>query len=324
MKILHGYRNVAELKDPIVAIGIFDGVHIGHKRLIRRIMSLPGRGRDKTIVTFDPHPQAVLNPKKTPPRIMSLEHRLLIFEKMGLDAAVIIHFSDFIASMTPEEFIQKVIIHGIGAKTVYVGGNFHFGKGRAGNTEAFKAIGKKYGLEIHTVQPIRKRGKIVSSTWLRRLIAGGDLAKAEKLLRRPVSVLGTVVRGDARGKVLGIPTANIDPHQEVIPPPGVYAVKVDIAGTLHDGILNIGFRPTFYGRRPFRRKEPHMEAHIFDLDTDLYGRFMEIFFIKRLRNERKFASEKALVERIKKDAELAEKVLHSKRILYKIRKYKPI
>ena len=324
MKILYGYRNKAELKDPIVAIGIFDGVHIGHKRLIKRILNSPDRRRDKTIVTFDPHPQTVLNPRKTPPRIMSLEHRLSIFEKMGLDAAVVIHFSDFIASMTPEEFIQKVIIHGMGAQTVYVGGNFHFGKGRAGDIESFKAVGKKYGLEIYTVQPVRKSGKIVSSTWLRRLIIKGDLKKAEKLLRRPVSVLGTVIKGDARGKILGIPTANIDPHQEVIPPPGVYAVKVDISGKLHDGILNIGFRPTFYGRRPLKRKEPLMEVHIFDLDRDLYGSSMEIFFIKKLRREKKFADAEALIRQIKKDAEHVKKALGSKRILYKIRKYKPI
>ncbi|MGB2599443.1 MAG: bifunctional riboflavin kinase/FAD synthetase [Candidatus Omnitrophota bacterium] len=324
MKILYGYRNSAELKDPIAAIGIFDGVHIGHKRLIKRILNSPGHGRDRTIVTFDPHPQAVLNPRRTPPRIMSLEHRLFIFEKMGLNAAIVINFSDFIASMNPGEFIQKIIINGIGARTVYVGGNFHFGKGRAGNIESFREVGKRYGLEVHTVQPVRKNGKIVSSTWLRRLITKGNLEKAEKLLRRPVSVLGTVVKGDARGKILGAPTANIDPHQEVIPPPGVYAVKVDTGGKLHDGILNIGFRPTFYGRSPFRRKEPLMEVHIFDLDRDLYGSSMEIFFIKKLRNEKRFKNVEGLIEQIKKDAERAEKVLGGKRILYKIRKYKPI
>ncbi|MFQ5952138.1 MAG: bifunctional riboflavin kinase/FAD synthetase [Candidatus Omnitrophota bacterium] len=323
MKILSGYRNRTELKDPIAAIGIFDGVHIGHKRLIKRILNSPGRGRDKTIVTFDPHPQTVLRPGKTPPRIMSLEHRLAIFEKMGLDAAVVIHFTDFIAAMSPDEFIQKVILSGIGARTVYVGGNFHFGRGRTGNIESFKKIGKKYGLEVHTIPPVRKNGRIVSSTWLRRLITKGNLEKAEKLLRRPVSVLGTVVRGDERGRVLGIPTANIDPHQEVIPPPGVYAVKVDTDGKIHDGLLNIGFRPTFYGRRPLRRKEPHIEVHVFDLDRDLYGSSMEIFFIKKLRKERKFASKEKLIEQIKEDAKLARGFLSSKRILYKIRKYKP-
>jgi riboflavin kinase/FMN adenylyltransferase len=324
MKIFYGYKNKTRLKDPVVAIGIFDGVHIGHKRLIRRILGSPDRTRDKTIVTFDPHPQAVLSARKTLPRIMSLDHRLLIFKKMGLDAAVVIHFSDSVASMTPEDFIQKVIIRGIGARTVYVGGNFHFGEGRKGNIEAFREIGKKYGLEIHTVQPVRKGGKIVSSTWLRSLITRGNLEKAEKLLRRPVSVLGTVVKGDARGKVLGVPTANIDPHQEVIPPSGVYAVKVDTGGELHDGILNIGFRPTFYGRRPLKRKEPHMEVHIFALERDLYGSSIEIFFIRKLRREKKFKGPDALIEQIKKDAELAKKLLASKRIQYKIRKYKPV
>ncbi|MGB2630667.1 MAG: bifunctional riboflavin kinase/FAD synthetase, partial [Candidatus Omnitrophota bacterium] len=318
-----GYKNESPLNDPVVAIGIFDGIHIGHKRLIKRLMNYPGRGRDKVVVTFDPHPETILRPKKTPPRIMSLDHRLSIFGKMGLDAAVIIHFSHFIASMTPEEFIQKVIIQGLGARTIYVGGNFHFGHGGSGNIEMFRMIGKEYGLEVHTVPPVKKSGKIVSSTWLRKLITRGDLKKAETLLRRPVSVLGTVVKGDERGRAIGIPTANIDPHQEVIPPPGVYAVKADIEGKMYDGLMNIGFRPTFYGRKPLKRKEPHIEVHVFDLNRDLYGSPMEIFFIKKLRKERKFRKAEDLVRQINKDAELARKFLSCNKVLHRIRKYKP-
>jgi riboflavin kinase/FMN adenylyltransferase len=323
MKILYGYRNKTKLKDPIAAIGIFDGVHIGHKRLIKRVLASPDGKRSRVIITFDPHPQTVLKSKKSRPRIMSLEHRLAIFEKMGLDASIVIRFTDHIASMTPEDFIQKIIIHGIGARTVYVGGNFHFGHGRRGSAETFKKIGRKSGIEVLTVQPVRKNRKIVSSTWLRKLITKGELKKAEKLLRRPVSVLGTVIVGDKRGKALGVPTANIDPHQEVIPPPGVYAVKVDIGGKLHDGVLNIGYRPTFYGRRPARRREPLIEVNLFDLDIDLYGHAMEIFFIKKLRKEKKFKSSEKLIKQIKTDIKLAREELKNKRILYKIRKYKP-
>lgn len=322
MKILYGYRDLnKKLKDPIAAIGIFDGIHIGHKRVIKRVLNLREPGRDKIVVTFDPHPLTVLRPKKNPPRIMSLEHRLHIFEKMGLDATVIIRFTDFIASMSPEEFIRRVLC-GIGARTVYVGANFHFGRGKSGNVGTFKDLGAKCGIDVHVVPPVKKEGKIASSTWLRKLISSGDIARAEKILRRPVSVLGTVVSGDRRGSALGVPTANIDPHQEVIPPPGVYAVKVDIDGKLFDGVLNVGFKPTFYGRKLKKRKEPHIEAHVVDFKGELYGKHLEIFFLKQLRREKKFKNEDALKSQIKKDLLKADQFLACKRNLWKIKRYK--
>lgn len=325
MKTLYGYRDIGnKLKDPVVAIGIFDGIHIGHKKVIKKILSLPERSRDKVVLTFDPHPQMVLRPEKTPPRIMSLDHRLFIFEKMGLDATVVIRFTDFIAMMSPEEFIKRVI-KGIGARTVYVGSNFHFGKGKSGDIETFKKLGKSFGVEVRVVEPVKKSGKVVSSTWLRKLISQGDIAKAEELLRRPVSVRGTVVTGDRRGTVLGVPTANIDPHHEVIPPAGVYAVKVDAEGKIYDGVLNVGFRPTFYGRNTRRqRKEPQIEAHLIDFKGDLYGRNIEIFFIKKLRREKKFKNYEKLSIQIEKDIKLAKKILASKKILWKIKRYKHI
>jgi riboflavin kinase/FMN adenylyltransferase len=324
MKILYGYRNLSsKLRDPIVAIGIFDGIHIGHKRVIKKVLSLREPGRDKVVVTFDPHPRTILEPQKKSPRIMSLEHRLYIFRKMGLDAAVVIQFTDFIASMTPEEFIKRVL-KGIGTNKVYVGSNFHFGRGKSGNIETFVKIGRNCGIDVKAVRTIKKRGKVVSSTWLRKLISAGNIKKAEVLLRRPVSVLGTVVGGDRRGKTLGVPTANIDPHQEVIPPPGVYAVKVDIGGQLFDGILNIGFKPTFYGRRLKRRKEPRIEVHIMGFEGNLYEQSIEIFFIKRLRREKKFKNEEMLRKQIEKDAGHAKEILASKKVLCKIKRYKYI
>ncbi len=324
MKVLYGYRDIKEkLKDPIVAIGIFDGIHIGHKRIIRKILAFRDYERDRVIMTFDPHPQTVLAPAKKPPRIMSLEHRLFIFEKMGVDAAVVISFTDFIAGMTPEEFTRRVL-SGIGTRLVYVGSNFHFGRARSGNVGSLKTIGKAFGIDVRAVQPVKKGRRIVSSTWLRELIKRGDIGKAEKLLRRPVSVLGTVVSGERRGGALGAPTANIDPHQEVIPPPGVYAVKVDLDGTLLDGVLNIGFKPTFFGSRLKKRKEPHIEVHLIDFKGELYGRVMEIFFLKRLRREKKFRSEEALKKGIAEDIKKAKTILESKKVLLKIKRYKYI
>ncbi|MBD3426058.1 MAG: bifunctional riboflavin kinase/FAD synthetase [Candidatus Omnitrophica bacterium] len=322
MKVLYGYRNLEKkLKDPIIAIGIFDGIHLGHKRVIKRLLGAGRPEQEKVIVTFDPHPQSVLRPDKRPPRIMSLAHRLFILEKMGIHAVVVIRFTNYIASMSPEDFVKKVI-GGTGSRKVFVGKNFHFGSGKSGNVDKLKQIGQKYGVDVRIVEPVKKGGKIVSSTWLRKLIRSGRLEKAEKLLRRPVSVLGTVVRGDELGKKLGKPTANIDPHQEVIPPTGVYAVKVDIEGVLYDGVLNIGFKPTFYGTRLKKRKEPRIEVHIMDYEGNLYGRNIEIFFIKKLRKERQYRSSQSLIEQITKDIQSAEKILNSKKILWKIRRYK--
>ncbi len=324
MKTLYGYRDIGgKLKDPVAAIGIFDGIHLGHKRVINKVISSAAAGQDKVIITFDPHPQAVLDPGKNPPRIMSLDHRLSIFEKMGVDATVVIRFTDFIASMSPEEFTKRVLV-ATGAKKIFVGSNFHFGSGKSGNVRMFKDLGEKYGISVNAVGPVKKRGRVVSSTWVRSLIARGEIEKAENLLRRPVSVLGTVVHGDSRGKELGVPTANIDPHHEVIPPPGVYAVKVDVGGDLLDGVLNVGFKPTFYGRKLKKRKEPHIEVHIKEFDKDLYGHTLEVFFIKRLRREKKFRSEEALKKQIAKDTELASNLLSGKRVIHKIKRYKQL
>lgn len=323
MKIFHGYRNIAGLRDPVAAIGVFDGIHIGHKRVINRILRAREPGRDKVIITFDPHPRNVLRPAKPQGRIMSLKHRLLIFQKMGIDAVIIVRFSEHMAGMSPEDFIRRVI-GGVGARTVYAGGNFHFGRGKSGDIDTFRKVGEICGIDVREVRPVKKNGRIVSSTWVRRLVSAGRIKEAEKLLRRPVSVLGTVVRGDERGKGLGIPTANIDPHQEVIPPPGVYAVKIDIKGAIHDGVLNIGFKPTFYGRSLKRRKEPHIEVHIFAFTGHLYGLSIEIFFIEKLRREKRFRSEEALLRQIDLDKNRAKAVLNSPRILRKIRRYKYI
>jgi len=321
MKIFHGYKNIENLKDPVAAIGIFDGLHIGHKKVITRVLNTRDDTCHKVIITFDPHPRSVLYPRKKLPRIMSLDHRLLLFEKMGIDAVIIIKFTDFIAEMGPEEFIRRVV-SSMGIKAAYVGSNFHFGRKKSGNIDLFKKIGRKYGVVVHSVDPVKKQGKIVSSTWLRALIRSGRLSDAEKLLRRPVSILGTVVSGEARGRGWGIPTANIDPHHEVIPPPGVYAVKIDHAGRLYNGVLNVGFKPTFYGRKLRRRKEPCIEVNLFDYSGDLYGKALEIFFIKKIRKEKKFKKEAVLVDQIRKDKEKAALFLKKPEISRKIKKYK--
>ena len=323
MKILYGYKDLEkQLKDPIIAIGIFDGIHLGHKRVISRVLNKRQKNRDKTIVTFDPHPDIVLKPHKKLPRIMSLDHRLHIFEQMGIDAVLVLKFSDHISKMSPEDFIKN-ILKKTGTREIYVGENFHFGCGKSGDVNTFREVGKKYGIEVNKVRSIKKSGKVVSSTILRKLIASGKIERAERFLTRPVSILGTVVSGDKIGEKLGAPTANIDPHHEVIPPPGVYASMVDVGGKLYSGVINIGFKPTFYGRRLKRRKEPRIEVHIIGFKGNLYGKMLEIFFIKRMRREKKFKNEKLLISQIRRDIEKTGLILKEKEArLKRICRYK--
>ena len=321
MKIFHGYKNITGLRSPVIAVGIFDGIHAGHRRVIKAMLRAAGRGRDRAVMTFDPHPRSVLYPTVPLPRIMSLEHRLSILRKMGVNVAIVVNFSDHTASMSPEDFVKEVI-KPAGAKKVFVGNNFHFGRGKKGNVDAFRKIGKRCGIDVREVASVRHNGRVVSSTWLRELISRGEIGEAEKLLKRPVSILGTVVKGDSRGRVLGFPTANVDPHHEVSPPPGVYAAKIDAGKKIYDGVVNIGFRPTFYGRLTHKRREPRIEVHIFGFSGRLYGRTIEVFFIKKLRNEKKFQTEKALIARIRRDAASAKKLLSNPSLLYRIKRYK--
>lgn len=325
MKVLYGYRNLKdELKDPVIAIGMFDGLHLGHRKIIKRVLAAKKSGHQTAIVTFDPHPQTVLRPDDPRPRIMSLEHRILVLEKMGIDAVVVINFTDYISMMSPEDFVSKVIVAGIGAKRVYVGSNFHFGRGKSGNVRSLKKIGIENGVDVRIVEPVKHGSRVISSTWLRRLIKEGNIYKAAKLLRRPVSVLGTVVRGEQRGRQLGVQTANIDPHHEAIPKPGVYAVKVDLGDDLYDGVLNIGYKPTFFGNKLRYRKEPVVEVHILGFQGDIYGTDLEIFFVGKLRGEKRFKDQNGLKRQIAKDVAKAEKMFSCNKTLAMIKRYKKI
>ncbi len=321
MRVFSGYKAAqSELKDPVIAIGIFDGVHIGHVRVIRKMLGTKEHTADKVVLTFDPHPRVFFGSVKDAPRIMSLEHRLSIFRRMGADAAIVVKFTRHIAEMSPEDFVREVL-KPLGTRLVYVGANFYFGKNKCGNADVFRAIGLENGIEVRVVPPVRKNGRIVSSTWLRKLISRGDLAGSGTLLRRPVSVLGTVVKGESIAKTFGIPTANIDPHHEVVPPPGVYAVKGDVEGVIRDGVLNIGFKPTFFGYKLKKRKEPFLEVHFMNFQGDLYGKNIELFFFFLLRSEKKFRDIEELRRQIGEDISAAKRLLVTPKTFKRIRRF---
>jgi len=309
MRVIRGLNRIAEpVGASVVTVGVFDGVHRGHRRVIEKIVararSYP-KALESVVVTFDPHPAKVLHSKKAP-SLISLEHRIRLLEELGVDKVVILNFTKDFSELTPENFVKDILISKLGAKFIYVGANFYFGKKAGGGLKELENIAGVFGVKVYAVAPLKAGGRIVSSSIVRSLIANGEIGKAKKLLGRPVSILGTVLQGARFARVLGYPTANINPHHEVIPPAGVYAVLVKVRGMLRGGILNIGVKPTFYGPKD---EEPNIEAHIFDFKSHIYGDEIEVFFVKKIRDERRFKDAASLTAQIKRDQALAKKIL---------------
>lgn len=313
------YRSIKKVKKiaqgSIVAVGIFDGVHRGHAYIIKMLTKRAKRLNKKSVaLTFSPHPSSVIHPKKAVPLLSSLQHRLQLFEKLGVDIAVIIRFDKEVSLMKPEVFIEKFLVNKLNIKEMLVSDNFTFGSQGAGDIWLLERLSGKYGFRIKKLKLLKDGKRVISSTHIRRLIMKGKLKNATNLLGRPVSILGTVKGGTRIGRALGFPTANIDPHHEAIPPSGVYAVRVRFEKRLYGGILNIGFKPTFttedYTPNAVRYlPEPTIEVHIFNFKRNIYGKNLEIIFYKRLRPEKRFEDREALKRRIMLDEKLARKIL---------------
>ena len=311
MKIIKGINNFSALKSKgpvVVAIGTFDGVHSAHKRIIKKAVSIAKKIKGKSVVlTFYPHPMRITNPGKSPALLNSIEHRVALIAELNPDICLIVDFKKSFAGMSPEDFINKVLLGCLNVSHVVIGSNFNFGKNKSGNTKLLKKAAQKSGFKVDALESVKSSGRIISSSFIRNLIEKGRLYEAGKLLGRKFSVLGTVVRGDSRGKVLGYPTANIDPHQEALPPNGVYAIRAKIENKWYGGMLNIGRRPTFYAYT----QKLFIEANIFNFDKYLYGQTIELFFIKKIRNEQKFASARLLKKQLQKDSLRAKIILRT-------------
>ncbi|MFH1997014.1 MAG: bifunctional riboflavin kinase/FAD synthetase [Candidatus Omnitrophota bacterium] len=310
MKVYYSEKgNVPELKSSIVAIGIFDGVHKGHAKIIGRAVDAAKKGRSKSVViTFDPHPRCIVGKNVCPGTLISLNHRIALLGSLGVDIVVVVHFTKTFAGLTPAAFVGRYLASRLRADQVFVGKNYRFGKDGSGDALMLRELGKKFGFVARVIPSVVDSGKIVSSTLIRGAISSGELDAASRMLGRRVSVLGTVIHGLKRGRGLGFPTSNIDPHHEVIPPSGVYAVRVRVRGTVYGGVMNIGSRPTFE-----TGGEPAVEVHIFDFRKDIYGVDIEAYFIKKLREERKFKIRGDLIRQIGEDSRIARKVLTGSR-----------
>jgi riboflavin kinase/FMN adenylyltransferase len=281
-----------------VTIGVFDGVHRGHRHVLELLRSIADRLRGEAVViTFDTHPRAVL--EGAPPKpLLSLEHRLRLLERLGVDATVVLPFDERTRDTTYEAFVEDVLVAGLGAKALLLGYNTNFGRGGLGTFSTVLPLAERLGFELVEAPPIAVRGRPVSATRIRDAVARGDLAEASDLLGRPHALLGTVVRGDGRGRTLGFPTANLDVGSELLPPAGVYQVVATVRGQRWSAVANVGVRPTFPSAKPPR---PLMEVHVPGVDFDFYGEAVEVELVRKIRDEERFASKEALVEQIRRD-----------------------
>jgi len=298
MKIIRGIRKINRLHKPVLALGVFDGLHRGHRKVLFSAVKQAHKVKGTSVcLTFWPHPQKRGS-------LYSLEHRLRLIAKLGIDVCVVVNFNRRFSEISAQEFISEILVKKIGVKFVYVGKNFRFGRQAKGDYRLLEASAKKYNFQVRAFDVVMSAGKPISSTLIRKLIKEGKIRAAAQLLGRPVSVLGTVIQGSKLGRIFGVPTANINPHHEVIPPTGIYAVKIIFANKQYNGACYLGTRPTVTSRKNLR-----VEAHIFKFHKNIYGKFLEIQFIKLIRPDRKFATLESLVIQIKEDIRICHKIL---------------
>jgi riboflavin kinase/FMN adenylyltransferase len=299
MRVIHAADELKPAGRKVcLAIGFFDGVHLGHQQIIRQTIT-DARQHEAIalVVTFDRHPNTVVAPSRVPPLIYSLPRKLRTIESLGADTLLLIHFDKAFSEQTGEGFIRALARDLGHVQSLCVGANFVFGHKRGGNVELLKKLGAELKFTVHGMAAVSLDGRAVSSTRIREAIRAGELDGVSQMLGRAYSLAGTVVRGDGLGHQIGFPTANLDVTGLALPPHGVYAVLVEVGGKTHRAVLNIGLRPTLQNPNPQLR----VEAHLIDFAGDLYGQELEVAFVDKLRAEAKFPSLAELRQQIARD-----------------------
>ena len=305
--ILHSIPELSTQPGPIfLSIGVFDGVHLGHRAVIERaIRDARAAGGTSVVLTFDPHPLRILQPQHAPRLLTSTPHKLQLIRELGAGAVLVLKFDRDFAATAPEDFIGALHAACKPLREICVGHQWSFGRNRAGNLDLLRRIGDEAGFDEVGVPAVEIDGRIVSSTLIRGAVQAGDFETAHRFLGREYTILGTVVEGDHLGRKIGFPTANLTAHNEQFPPDGVYAVEAIHNGRRHKGVVNIGVRPTVTERGG----ERILELHLFDFDSNIYGDDIEVFFRRYLRPERKFATLEDLRAQIERDAHEARALL---------------
>src|SRR6266704_292899 len=306
METLRSIPELSELRGPVfLAIGVFDGVHLGHQAVISTSAEHAQAANGTPVVlTFDPHPEKVLRPEAAPHLLTATRHKIALVRDLGVDHLLIITFDKEFAATEPEDFVQQLVKHSKPLREICVGHKWAFGKNRRGNLELLKKLGARFDFGVVGIPPVTVNGEIVSSTTIRQAVEAGDLKKTAAMLGREYTILGTVVRGDDLGKKIGFPTANLSAHNEQFPPNGVYFAEAKLDGVAYPGVVNLGYRPTVSSSKT----ERILEIHLLDFDRDIYGKDLELRFIRYLRPEKKFENVDALVRQIECDVQQAREL----------------
>jgi riboflavin kinase/FMN adenylyltransferase len=301
MAVLHSLeewraRFGATGRGAVVTVGNFDGLHLGHQKILRGVVA---RAKEldavAAVLTFDPHPLKVLRPAEAPRMISTLEQRLAGLADAGLDAALVLPFTLELSRISADEFVRAILVEGLATRAILVGENFRFGHKHEGDVALLRTLGKRHGFDVKIVPPAVLRGKLISSSAIRKAIANGEVELAKRLLGRPFALMGKVIRGAGRGAQLHFPTLNLAPQQELLPGHGVYATETLVGGKLYRSATNVGVRPTFEG------SYFAIESHLFGFSERVEGGSLEVRFWKRLRAEKKFGRPEELRAQIAKD-----------------------
>ena len=292
------------LVSPVLALGNFDGLHRGHLKIIERVKrGAAEHGGTPMAMTFDPHPPRVVRPDKAPPLLMTLEQRLEALDRAGIHAIAVVRFTRELSQWDPEMFVRTVLVDWLHVSEVWVGANFLFGHDRSGNFSLLRTLGQRYGFRAEKIDPVRYKEFVVSSTRIRRLVAEGRVDEAGALLGHAYVLGGVIVEGKRRGRELGFPTANLQTENELIPPHGVYATTLTVDGVVRAAITNIGVNPTFGDGQG-----TSIETYVLHYDGELYGRRVQLGFVQRLRDERRFDDVEGLRAQIEADCRRAERL----------------
>lgn len=308
MDVIHGYDHVPRAaRGAVLAIGNFDGVHRGHQVLLAKVREIAKAAKVRAgVLAFEPHPRTLFQPDRPHFRLTTINQRIALFQKFGMDQAVVLPFDRKLASLTAEAFIERILVAGLGIRHAVIGYDFHFGKDRGGSPASLAAAGKEMGFGVTIVEPVAEGGEVVSSSAVRAELAQGDVEGAAELLGHPWRVAGEVKGGAHRGTGMGYPTANIGLSPGTALAHGIYAVKVHVGAKTYDGAAYLGTRPTF------DNGDAVLETFLLDFDGNLYGKTIELEFIGFVRGDRKFDSVDALVAQMDKDVAKAREMLKAR------------
>jgi riboflavin kinase / FMN adenylyltransferase len=307
MEILRSIPELAHLTGPLfLAIGVFDGVHRGHQAVISTSAKhAESANGTPVVVTFDPHPMKVLRPREAPHLLTATQHKIRLIRQLGVQHLLVIKFDKAFAATAPEDFVQQLVMHSKPLREICVGHEWSFGKGRRGNLALLRKLGAQFDFEVVGIPAVTLgNGEPVSSTAIRHAVEAGDLAKAAEMLGHQYTILGTVVRGERLGKKIGFPTANLSAHSEQFPPNGVYFAQATLDGVIYPGVVNLGHRPTVSSGK----SERVLEIHLLDFDHEIYGKDVEVRFVRYLRPEQKFENLDALARQIEFDVQQARQL----------------